>query len=150
MAKKKQELDIMALAASVQAGGVVDEEVLAAEKTFTFILKGKRTFDIRAKDEDTAMEMFKADDIFGNEKIIDVIEKDESASTNVEETYQMAQNRGHTKKTVQDVNQFDLKAKVAEERKVRTIIRMVMNPDGTSSEVVEEAPVKKTRAKKKS
>jgi len=150
MAKKKeQELDIMALAASVQAGGEVDEEALAAEKTFTFILKGKRTFDISAADEDAAMAIFKADDIFGNEKIIDVIEKDESEDV-VEETYQMAENRGHTKKTVQDVNQFDLKAKVAEERKDRTIVRMVMNPDGTSSEVVEKAPVKKTRAKKKS
>lgn len=150
MAKKKEELDIMALAASVQAGGEVDEEALAAEKTFTFILKGKRMFDIRAKDEETAMAIFKEDELFGNEKIIDVIEKDESENSQAEQKHFMAQDRGHTKKEVIDVNQFELAAKVAEERKTRTITKMVMNADGTSSEVTEKAPAKKTRAKKKS
>lgn len=147
----KKELDIMAIATSIQAGGIVDQEALDAEKTFTFILKGKRTFDIRAKDEDTAMEMFKADDVFGGEKIIDVIEADDTVVVDDSfDIHSMAENRGHTAKTVTEVKPFDKKLEVAEERKSRTIIRMVMNPDGTSSEVVEEAPVKKTRAKKKS
>lgn len=147
MAKTPKDLDLMALAATVQAGGTVDEEKLAREKKFTFILKGKRTFDIWAENEEEATELFQADEIFGSQKIIDVIEADEK--DNVATEFYSEVTKKNNVKVVTEHNPALEKELVAEERKSRTIIRMVMNEDGTSSEVKEEVAAPKKRATKK-
>lgn len=150
MALKKEktinDMDIMALAATVKPGGEVDEEKLAREKSFTIILKGKRTFDIQAENEDEALTLFKEDDVFGHEKVIDIIETESMKNDSmVTQGYNEIVERSHVKKTVKENNP----AQMAKENAKKDRIIMVMNPDGTSSEVKETVAPKKKRATKK-
>lgn len=76
MKEKKQELDLMAVMATITPGGIIDENETRTLKNYTFILKGKRTLEMQAYDEDEAKAMFDADAIFSKEKVIDIIESD--------------------------------------------------------------------------
>lgn len=156
MAKKPvsplEKLDLMQIATTVKPGGTVPEADDPRElKRFMFILKGKRTLVLEAYSEEEAQEMFNQDEIFGKEKVIDIIEDETDLNASTSE-YNITTERSHVKKVVKENNPFELAKAVAEERKTMTITRMVMNPDGTSSAVEETVEVKaapKKRASKK-
>ena len=111
--KNKSSLDkmnLMTLMTQVKPGGIIDEDETRTLKNFTFILKGKRTLEMQAYDEEEAKVMFEADPIYSSEKVIDVIESDivEHAPTQIHPT------GGNSVKTVTETNPAVAKANFAE------------------------------------